>query len=376
MKRRLARLGTGLAALALTAGVVEVLPAGAVPPAVVCGQTITQDTVLQADIGPCPSPGPGYGLNIGADNITLDLNGHRVFGANVPGEGPGIRLFKRLGVKVKNGTVDHFDCGVAIEGGNGNTITAITAEDNVGRNPGSVCGEGVAILSSTGNIIEQSTMRRNAPFAGIGVYSLIDSDHPRATAGVSSGNNIRFNQVYDNLGGRDPNSPNDTDNDGIRMEPNSSSNSITNNTVRNNGLDGIALFAGSGGNRLLNNTVENNGHRTSARRGSGIIVFNRANGNLIQGNIVRGNSDNGIVTQGPVGSNPGAGGSRILYNTAYGNSALPSLNPTPGGAFGGPTFDLNDRNGNCSLNQWYGNEYGTAAPECTKAGGTQHINTV
>ncbi len=379
MQRRSVRLGTGIAALALAAGVAEVGPADAVvsTTVVTCGQTIMVNTTLAGDVGPCPSTnGAGWGINIGADNITLNLNGKRVFGGNVPGEGPAVRMFGRIGAKVMNGALDHMDCGVLIEGGNGNTVTGVTAEDNIGRNPGSPCGDGIAIESSTGNLIEKSIVRRNGPYSGIGVYSLVDSDHPRTTSGTSSGNKIDLNTVYDNVASRNPAAPADTDNDGIRVEPFSVSNNLTQNYVFHNGLDGISLFNGSANNQLMYNTVQNNGVRTSsARRGSGIIVFNRANGNLIIYNYVTGNSDNGIVVQGPVGANPGALGNRILYNQSFGNATQPLLTPAPGGPFGGTTYDLQDRNGNCNLNQWYGNVYGTAFPECTKAGGTQHVDT-
>ena len=382
MKRRFARLGTGIAALALTAGVVEVFPAPAgaiaIPPTVVtCGQTITVDTTLAADVGPCPSPGPGFGIDIGANNVTLNLNGHRVFGSAVPGEGPGVRLFRRTGATVANGVIDHFDCGVLIEGGNGNTVTGVTAEDNIGRSPGSVCGDGFAIESSTGNLIDQSVARRNGPFSGVGIYSLVDSDHPRSTPGISSGNKVSRNTVYDNLAGRDPNNqPGTTDNDGIRLENNATGNNITENFVVHNGLDGISLFNASTNNQVTYNTVQNNGTRNNVRRGNGIIVFNRANSNLVSYNFVTGNADNGIVAQGPFGANPGAIGNRFLYNQAFNNSTQPPLNPTPGGPFGGPTYDLQDRNGNCESNQWWGNVYGTAFPECVKAGGQQHVNSL
>ena len=381
MKRRFARLGTGVVAVALAAGVVEGLPAGAqavvVPTVVACGQTITQNTTLAGDVGPCPSPGTA-GINIGADNITLNLNGFRVFGVGVPGDGAGVRVFRRTGVTVKNGTVARFDGGVVIEGGTGNTVSGVTAEDNVGRSPGTVAGDGIAILSSVGNLIEKNIVRRNAPFSGIGIYSLVDGDHNRQTVGVSTGNKIDQNTVYENLAGRDPNNPADTDNDGIRIEPNSVGNSITANWVLRNGLDGIAVFAGASNQQILYNTVQDNGARTSsARRGSGIIVFNRANNNLIAHNFVTGNSDNGIVLQGTISAaNPGTLGNRVLYNQSFGNSTKAPLTPgaVPTGPFGGPTFDLSDRNGNCNVNQWYGNRYGTAFPECTKAGGSQVLS--
>lgn len=63
-----------LIALLLLAGVLVAIPAQAAPLA--CGDTITTDTTLTADLLACP----GDGLIIGADNITLDCDGHKVTG--------------------------------------------------------------------------------------------------------------------------------------------------------------------------------------------------------------------------------------------------------------------------------------------------------
>ena len=41
-----------------------------------CGDTITTDTTLESDLVDCPNDG----IVIGADNITLDLNGHTIDG--------------------------------------------------------------------------------------------------------------------------------------------------------------------------------------------------------------------------------------------------------------------------------------------------------
>src|ERR671915_2326466 len=78
-----------------------------------CGQTITQNTVLDSNVGPCS----GDGIIIGANNITLDLNGFTVSGTAAPGEGAGILLESRTGVTVRNGTVTLFDAGVVVDGG-------------------------------------------------------------------------------------------------------------------------------------------------------------------------------------------------------------------------------------------------------------------
>ena len=45
-----------------------------------CGETITADTTLDSDLVNCPN----HGIVIGADGVTLDLNGHLVDGDGTP----------------------------------------------------------------------------------------------------------------------------------------------------------------------------------------------------------------------------------------------------------------------------------------------------
>jgi hypothetical protein len=92
-----------------------------------CGQTITQSTVLDTNVGPCS----GEGILIGADNITLDLNGFAVFGISAPGEGPGILLDERTAVTVRNGTVRLFDAGVAPQ----SALHQLTGRSREGEHP-------------------------------------------------------------------------------------------------------------------------------------------------------------------------------------------------------------------------------------------------
>jgi hypothetical protein len=72
MRVRDASMFVALAAacLALTAGQASASH-------VSCGDTITADTTLDSDLVDCPS----NGIVIGADDITLDLNGHTIDGA-------------------------------------------------------------------------------------------------------------------------------------------------------------------------------------------------------------------------------------------------------------------------------------------------------
>jgi hypothetical protein len=90
----------GLGALALGAG-----PALAQP--LQCGATVTQDTTLAADLLECQ----GDGLVVGADGITVDLNGHTISGRIISGGDPdqvGIENPGHDDVTITNGTVSFF----------------------------------------------------------------------------------------------------------------------------------------------------------------------------------------------------------------------------------------------------------------------------
>ena len=374
MNKRVRKVGALLAGVAaFTLPTISGVEAQVQP---ACGQTITQSTTLTANLGPCPN----YGLIIGADGIVLDLAGHVIFGTANFNDNAGVYMLGRTGARVQNGTITGFDAGVIIEGGSRNTVSSIDAIRNIGRRTGTggintLYGEGIGIQSSSYNQVLNSRAEDNGPFAGIGVYSQVDSDHPRVTAGPSTNNVISNNQVLNNVVGRDGFTQ-ATDNDGIRIEPTyagtafvMASNQILNNTVIGNGLDGIAIFARSPGNVIRGNTSNNNGlFRSTARRGDGIIVFNFSDRTTIQGNFTSGNGDNGIRIRGPLGANAGSQNNVIQGNTSVGNAVRPTI---PSGAFGNAAYDLHDQNPNCDNNQWFGNRYRTAFPPCTTTGGQQ-----
>src|ERR1700704_682336 len=108
------RAGLRVALVALAVGAWLVVGASSASAgAVTCGQTITQDTTVDNDLSNCP----GDGLVVGADNITLDLNGHTVSGPGAtPTSSAGVRVTGRSGVTVRNGTVAQFDREVSVQG--------------------------------------------------------------------------------------------------------------------------------------------------------------------------------------------------------------------------------------------------------------------
>jgi parallel beta-helix repeat protein len=325
--------------------------AAAAPPR--CGSTITQSTTLTANIGPCNQGG----LVIGADNITLDLGGKTVMGKPRAGDYLGILVAGHTGVTIRNGIVRDFDAGVVIRGGSGNTVTQITARDNIGTLSGANSkagrGDGITINGASNNTISGNTVVHNGPFGGITILAALDGSNISAN-NVIQGNNVVGNDVALDGVNQD---------DGIRIEgPNSPGTQIIGNTVRDSGLDGISIFADQGtgyknsGTVITGNLIEGNGfHDKGHRKGDGIVLFGSP------ANPAIGGADNTLVTDNDVLGNAASGirvasrNNTISSNTAQGNAAWPGLSNV---------FDLNDLNANCDNNVWLGNVFGTASSAC------------
>ncbi len=355
MERRLSRrIGVStLAGLLSATGLMAAIVAQA-PPAmamVACGETITVNTTLDADVGPCPA----NGIIIGADGITLDLNSHQVFGTTTSGEGAGVLVSSHSNVTVKNGNVRLFDGGVLIRNGGHNVVTGITAQDNIGL---SNLGDGIAIEGSSDNSILNNTAATNGPFSGIAIYQNADGDHGFPTAPAIN-NLIQGNRVLNNTACRPGGGI--CDNDGVRVEPGvSPGNTIDANTITGNGLDGISIFGQTSGVTITNNKLSLNGF-LGAVPGDGIRIFGYAN--TVSGNRSLNNKAGGIsvgrrTTAGPGDlPAPNARDNQIFNNTATGNGV----------------WDLWDSfaSAPCDNNLWTGNRYVKASPVCTTAGGTQ-----
>jgi hypothetical protein len=292
-----------------------VVPAHAGNGSTGCGLVVTVNTTLDHDIGPCNSGPSGSAVTIGADNITLNLNGHSVFGnAGTPGDGVGIGMTGRTGVKVLGpGTVRDFDAGVAISGGGNNQVVSVSALNNVGDNSTDF-GDGIALNNTHDNIIRGNIAQGNGPYDGIGVVGP-----------TSFGNQILYNAAINNL-----TAPGDH---GIRFEPGTHHNTATGNNVAGN-FDGILVFNNSTDNVLTNNSSNRNQRDGIAVAGSG------ARRNQVVGNSANANGRYGFATSGQ-------------SNTFAGNSAR-----------GNATFDAFDSNANCDNNTWVRNFFGTVSQAC------------
>ena len=98
-------------------------PSGAPIEISFCGQIVTSDAVLTADLV-CDTGGvEDAGIQILGSGVTLDMGGHTLSGQP---QGIGIRTLNADDVTIRNGTIDRYLSGIDIYDGRGLTVTDMT----------------------------------------------------------------------------------------------------------------------------------------------------------------------------------------------------------------------------------------------------------
>jgi parallel beta-helix repeat protein len=314
-----------------------------------CGMEITQDTVLTSDLV-CDQ---GPALVLVADDVSVDLGGHTVRpAARFRTKGPGILLRGVRGCTVRNGTVRHFEAGVAIEGGARNTIEALAVEENIGSPDGEL-GDGIVIDRSRDNVVRGNVVRGNGPFSGI---SLLREAEGNEVAGNTVVDNNMSDFEYADAGRQTM---------GIRVEgPVANRNRIVGNTVTGSGCDGIVVLATCDNpddeppcvgtppnehNEIVGNTTSGNG---TSGRGCGIRLFSMPlpippAHNVVRDNVADNNTSYGIALDGlPLR----AAGNQAIRNRGRGN-----------GEFDGSDGTLMPP---CGRNVWADNDFATVNQPC------------
>lgn len=413
---RIRRVIGVLWAVAVTCTGLTVMAAPAEATHVQCGTVITQSTTLDSDVGPCFNTD---GIIIGRSNITLNLNGHRVFAANPngPNENVGIRLANVTGVTVQGpGTVEGFDAGIAIEGGGGNTVQAVTVQNNINdfsEEEPNACtyGDGITTFDSDNNRIIRNRVIHNGPYSGISLVG--DSDGNLVQANIVQNNNVpNVNPETGEVGPCGAPFSRRNQDIGIRIEgPGADRNQVIGNTVEGNQLYGITIHGyvchppgggpsepNNGGNVIQSNVVRNNGFAGPNERGDGIAILQQgpqsvvcvAFGNSILDNTSVANAGHGIFVGGR-----GSHSNTISRNTVNDNgidgirvSGPPANTTTPCGpnrvvpcpgavnntlsenrGQGNGEHDGHDANPNCDNNRWIRNIFRTVNQACVAANG-------
>jgi parallel beta-helix repeat protein len=277
-----------------------------------CGDVITADTTLDSDLVNCPN----HGIVIGADDITLDLNGHLVDGDGTPAAGCdprkepcdfGVFNDGHSGVTVKDGSVRDFAAGVLLGTMTGrarhNRVLGISATRNQFL--------GLGIFSQVRSVVRDSSVNGTLDREGNGL-ALGDSHHIRIL-----NNSFRHNAhngmeafetnhtlIKGNLFSR-------SDDEAILME--GRGNQVRRNRLVRNGA-GITLGAGSR-NVVAHNRISRGRDGIRVETGhdnlvaDNVVVDTRRVGitlgihdpfvggqrNLVRGNVVRRSRVDGII---------------------------------------------------------------------------------
>jgi large repetitive protein len=320
--------GSLLVAMAVSVALVS--SAQAAPVTVSCGETIKADTTLAGDLVDCPD----NGIVIGADDITLDLNGHTLDGDNELMDRCPAKAFcdfgvvneRHTGVTITGGTVREFGTGVGVFAASEGRLRGLSAvrnifngilvvqsarirveRDTVARNGLTKDFPGLALIDSHDNRILHNSLSGNAD---LGLYAInVDSNliaknrlahNPELGAIIEGdGNEIAANRIARNGGGialagnRNAITRNRITKSriaGISLEG-GDDNLVAHNAVRRTGRDSILLglsFAQHGHhNRVIGNRVRGAGR-------DGVRVAKKAIDTLLKGNRVSGAGDDGI----------------------------------------------------------------------------------
>ena len=140
-----------------------------------CGDTITTDATLHRSLVNCPN----NGIIIGADDVTLDLNYHRLDGDGTPAAGcnprkeicdVGVDIEGHDGVAVVHGSVREFGYGVFVGRARHNRVLGISSSRNLLF--------GFVVANSARSVVRGCSGSRNLPPEGDGM-GLFSSHHVR-----------------------------------------------------------------------------------------------------------------------------------------------------------------------------------------------------
>ena len=181
-----------------------------------CGETITQNTILTEDLTNCP----GTGIIIGANNIGLNCNGHKITGIEALYQA-GIYISSYSNITIENCDVENFDNGLFIYASDDSVIKNNSVNvTQIGLAPRSLSlvlsnrntitnnvFDGPAeVATSNSNLLENNEFISKPPYEGLSIYG--------------DGNAVK-NNIIRGLGDRV----------GINMPNYATNNTILNNTI-------------------------------------------------------------------------------------------------------------------------------------------------
>ena len=310
-----------------------------------CGETITADTTLDGDLLDCPN----NGVVIGADGVTLDLNGHRIDGDGTEFAGcaknhicdVGVVIDKHNRVTIRDGSTREFGIGVLVSRADRNQVVRISSSKNGFF--------GAVVARTTRSVVRQSSLSHNIVPEGDGI-GLFGSDHIQ----------ILGNSIQDNPG------------PGIHV------NDSTDNEIKRNrlGRNSPSMLIEGSANEVRHNRVARGGGILVGQGEDNVIVANRVSraddalaiedgsGNLVARNLVTDARGDGIRLG--IGAPSLGGGTNVVRRNVVKRSAEDGFRVYPkdghsrlrrnvaiGG--GGDGFEVQNRTTKLARNAAFGN---------------------
>ncbi len=315
-----------------------------------CGDVLSEDTFLENDLNGCP----GDTLVIGADHITIDLNGHTLAGGGcVSGseEGTvGIRLEGHHHVVIKNGRILGFGTGILLGDAHHNLIQSCEISSNF---------QGIVLSESTYNGMESLRMENNC----LNAITMVESKKNRVEGNLVNANGFELSKPgivlsdsKENL--LSGNAVTGNAEDGIELRS-SRNNELVGNLLRGNGGHGVELIGSEHNSVEANDTLDNTigialsdsdhnrieGNWSAAigsngNKSHGIALMNGSDKNDVRYNFATNDGDGIRVELGSTGND-------LKRNTATGNGG----------------FDLRDDNPDCDHNHWKYNTFSTSSSD-------------
>ena len=297
-KAAVARLGVAvLLAGGLTVGTGSLAQASVLH----CGEVITANTRLTNDLVNCSD----NGIVIGADNITLDLNGHVIDGDGMPVPSCPTNATCDTGVDnsaghshvtIKDGSIRQFDVGAFVNGGAADHIHHLTVSHT-----GTV---GILVTQTTRTVIDHNVVRD----PGVVAVLLTSSAKARVASNVAAGSTGYAMFLVDDSHSRIMHNRLTFSEHGFAI---GGTHNVVRGNVVTNSLGSIDVFDGSVSTRVEFNRL--------SRVGDGILV-GVASGTVVAHNAVNrtGGDDRGgfgILLDGSVGSTVNR---NIIYATGPG----------------------------------------------------------
>jgi nitrous oxidase accessory protein NosD len=328
--------------LALAAVCLALTAAQASASHVSCGDTITADTTLDGDLLNCP----GSGIVIGADGITLDLNGH-----TIDGDEPeacdeicdfGVANFGHQGVTIEGGVVREFALAAILGNAADNRLLHMSLAEStfpgviVFESPGlrfehntvtanglETDGEGLGLFTSPDSRVAQNEIFDNGD---IGVFGLDASDIVFERNALSGHTEAGF--LIE--GSRNVFNRNRLSGNGVGIDVGGDENVITRNHVFDSPLSeeggGFGIFVAAGRDNVVARNLVVRSSRAGIRlslipeeleggpgavntavrhnvlrgNGDGIFVLDTAENTLIEDNLALASEDDGIDVDSPL----------------------------------------------------------------------------